>query len=80
MQNPAPNPANDIQEDATTIPVGDDWDNVVDHLRTLARLPLAPESRGALDQIVALFQPPETHGPKGTKRIPKPIAPAHRKG
>jgi hypothetical protein len=63
---------NDVLEDSETIPVGDDWDSVVDTLKSLSKLGLTPESQTALNQMIVTFQGPGTHGPKGTKRIPKP--------
>jgi hypothetical protein len=69
------NQAKDVLEDPETIPVGDDWDNVIDHLKSLSKLGLTPESQSALDQMIFTFQGPTTHGPKATKRIPKPIPP-----
>lgn len=75
MPKTGSNVANEVQNDAETIPVGEDWELVVDHIKTLAKLPLSSETRSALNQMIPAFQGPHTHGGRGTKRIPRRIPP-----
>lgn len=67
------NPASGTQQEPETIPVGDDWDGVIDNLRKLAASGLTPESESALNQMIVTFQGHTHDGLPGPKRVPKPI-------
>ena len=51
-------------------PVGKDWPLVVDHLRTLAKLPWTPQTSSALGKFVDNIVW-DTHGPENRKRTAK---------
>jgi hypothetical protein len=57
------------------IALGADGRVLVNHLRSLGKLPWSRATKAGLDQAVSLFQGPTTRGPKGTKRVPKRPAP-----
>lgn len=59
-----------------SIPVGKDWPVVMNHLRTLTKLPWTPETSNALGQFVANITGHTHSGLHDPKHVPKTPAPA----